>query len=80
MSKLKIGDIITFSGTYYMVVPVKGYRKCQGFNCAYCDMVRHYGRAHYPYKCNLMAKDNKFNCREAMEFGTQFRKIGKGGV
>lgn len=78
MSKLKIGDTITLNGTYYMVVPVKkGYHKCQGFNCANCDMVGYYGGAPY---CNLMVKDNKFNCREAMEFGTQFRRIGKGGV
>lgn len=79
MSKLKIGDTITFNGTYYMVVPVKkGHHKCQGFNCANCDMVGYYGGA--PYKCNLMTKDNKFDCKKSMEFGTQFRKIGKGGV
>lgn len=78
MSKLKMGDTITFNGTYYMVVPVKkGYHKCQGFNCANCDMVGCYGSA---YKCNLMIKDNKFNCKEAMEFGTQFRRIEKGGI
>jgi len=78
MSKLKIGDTITFSDTYYIVVPVKGYHKSQGFNCAYCDMVGYYGGAHF--KCNLMTKDNKFDCKNEMEFGTQFRRIGKGGV
>lgn len=78
MSKLKIGDTIILDGTYYIVVPVKkGHHKCQGFNCANCDMVGIYGTH---YKCNLMVKDNKFNCKKALEFGTQFRKIGKGGV
>lgn len=77
MSKLKIGDTITLDGTYYTVVPVKGYRKHQGFNCAHCDMIGIYG---VHYKCNMMIKDNKFNCKKVMEFGTQFRKVGKGGV
>lgn len=77
MSKLKIGNAITLNGTYYMIVPVKGYRKHQGFNCANCDMIGIYGTH---YKCNLMVKDNKFDCKKSMEFGTQFRKIGKGGV
>lgn len=78
MSKLKTGDIITFDGTYYTVVPVKqGYRKHQGFNCANCDMIGIYG-AHY--KCNMMLKDSKFDCKKVMEFGTQFHKVGKGGI
>ena len=77
MSKLKIGDTITLDGTYYMVVPVKGH-KGQGFNCAYCDMVGFFCRA--PFKCNLMTKDNKFDCKNEMEFGTQFRRIEKGGI
>lgn len=79
MSKLKMGDTIIFDGTYYTVVPVKKwYHKCQGFNCANCDMVGYYSGA--PFKCNLKTKDHKFNCKEDMEFGTQFRRIGKGGV
>ena len=78
MPKLKTGDTITLDGTYYTVVPVrKGYRKFQGFNCAHCDMIGIYG---VHYKCNMMLKDNKFDCKKAMEFGTQFRKIGKGGI
>lgn len=77
MSKLKTGDTITFNGTYYMIVQVKGH-KCQGFNCAYCDMITIMGGTNY--QCNLMTKDGKFDCRKMMPFGTQFRKIGKGGV
>lgn len=78
MRKLKMGDTITLNKNYYIVVPVRnGHRKYQGFNCANCDMVGIYG---IHYKCNMMVKDDKFNCKKSMEFGTQFRKIGKGGV
>ena len=76
MSKLKTGDTITLDNIYYIIVPVKGH-KGQGFNCAYCDMVRYTGKH---LQCNLMVKNTKFNCGKMMPFGTQFRKIGKGGV
>ena len=76
MGKLNIGDTITLDNIYYIIVLAKGH-KCQGFNCAYCDMVTIVGTN---YQCNLMRKDGKFDCRKMMPFGTQFRKIGKGGV
>lgn len=79
MSKLKTGDTIILDGVYYIVVPVKkGHCKGQGFKCANCAMVGYYSGA--PFKCNLNTKDHKFNCKEEMEFGTQFRRIGKGGI
>ena len=78
MRKLKTGDTIILNKNYYVVVPVKqGHRKCQGFNCANCDMIGIYG---VHYKCNLMIKDSSFDCKKMMTFGTQFRKVGKGGV
>ena len=77
MGKLNIGDTIILDNIYYTIVPAKGH-KCQGFNCAYCDMITIMGGTNY--QCNLMTKDSKFDCRKMMPFGTQFRKIGKGGV
>lgn len=73
-----MGNTITLNKTYYIVVPVtKGHHKSQGFNCANCDMVGMYG---VHYKCNLMIKDSSFDCKKIMAFGTQFRRIGKGGI